>query len=82
MNRLQLFSNQLMAKEAPTDNNALLWTPDPIAVKETNMEKLKEKINKKYNTNLQSYDELWRWSVKHISDFWAEVFEYVNIIHK
>jgi len=37
-------------------------------------------INQKYQQNFQSYQELWKWSVENISDFWAEMWDFAGII--
>jgi acetoacetyl-CoA synthetase len=31
--------------------------------------------------SLESYDELWQWSIDNIAKFWGLVWEYCGIIH-
>jgi len=37
-------------------------------------------INQKYNHNFQTYQELWQWSVDNIQDFWAQMWDFADII--
>ncbi|RIB26226.1 acetoacetate-CoA ligase [Gigaspora rosea] len=45
------------------------------------MEKFRLVVNEKFNVNLENYHQLWKWSTDNISDFWATVWDYTNIIH-
>jgi acetoacetyl-CoA synthetase len=36
-------------------------------------------INEKYNQNFTEYDPLYQWSIENISDFWAAMWEFVDI---
>ncbi len=38
-----------------------------------------QKMNKKYGLQLQTYDDLHRWSIENINDFWNETWYYVRI---
>ncbi|CAG8493099.1 1411_t:CDS:2 [Diversispora eburnea] len=55
------------------------WRPKNIS--NTSIEKFRCKVNEKFNTNLENYQQLWKWSVDNISEFWATVWEYTNIIY-
>jgi acetoacetyl-CoA synthetase len=37
-------------------------------------------VNRKYQKNFTSYPELWQWSVDHIPEFWAEMWDYAGVI--
>ncbi|KAJ3295775.1 hypothetical protein HK104_002335 [Borealophlyctis nickersoniae] len=46
------------------------------------MEKFRTHVNKKYSLHLrgyQNYDDLWKWSVDKVPDFWATVWEYCKV---
>ncbi|MEZ4529039.1 MAG: acetoacetate--CoA ligase [Desulfobacterales bacterium] len=58
----------------------LLWQPSEERVKNSNMYKFMARINKKYNRNFRSYEELWKWSVDNIPQFWAEMWDTAGII--
>ncbi len=57
----------------------LLWKPSSKRIQKTNMYAFMEKINKKYGKNFSSYPDLWQWSVDNISDFWAEIWDFMEI---
>jgi len=56
-----------------------LWVPSEERVKQANITKFIEFINKKYDLKIKSYNELYRWSIENISDFWAAVWDFVGI---
>ncbi|KAI6089501.1 acetoacetyl-coenzyme A synthetase [Hypoxylon rubiginosum] len=56
-----------------------LWEhPNP---EKTQMHGLMQRLNKKHNLSLKTFQDLYQFSVSKRSDFYAEVFEYGNIIH-
>ena len=57
--------------------NKILWNPKLDS--KNNLEEFKELINSKYALNLDSYQELYEWSVKNIPDFWNNVITYSDI---
>lgn len=62
---------------SPADSNAELWRhPDPAS---TQMHAFKERINAKYSLKLDHYEDLHKWSVDNIGDFWGEVWDFTGI---
>ena len=57
----------------------LLWEPTPARAKDANITRFTRFINERYGTNLATYDELYDWSVQSIADFWAAVWDFVDI---
>ncbi|KAI1485187.1 acetoacetyl-coenzyme A synthetase [Biscogniauxia mediterranea] len=56
-----------------------LWEhPNP---RTTRMWEFMQRINKKYQLNLKTFRELYQFSIAKRSEFYAEVFDYVNLIH-
>jgi acetoacetyl-CoA synthetase len=45
----------------------------------TRMWGFKDTINTKYGLNLQTYDELYRWSIENIPQFWAETWSFCGV---
>lgn len=45
----------------------------------TQMHKFKAIINYKYGLDLDHYEDLHKWSVDNIADFWSEVWDFVGI---
>ena len=56
-----------------------LWKPSEERMKNSNMTKFIEFVNKRYNKNLTGYFDLYDWSVDNIADFWASVWDFVDI---
>lgn len=56
-----------------------LWEPSEERKKNANITKYMEFVNERYNRNLRSYRELYEWSVNEIPDFWASVWDFVEI---
>ncbi|XP_054720481.1 acetoacetyl-CoA synthetase-like [Uloborus diversus] len=50
-------------------------------VKDTEIDRLKEVINEKYDLKIESYWELHEWSVKNYGKFWEEVWNFYGVIH-
>lgn len=57
--------------------NKILWNPNLDS--KNNLEEFKYLINSKYALSLDSYQELYEWSVKNIPDFWNNVITYSDI---
>ena len=54
-----------------------LWRhPDP---RSSRMWGFKDTLNSKYGLNLQTYDELYRWSIENIPQFWAETWSFCGV---
>ncbi len=58
----------------------LLWKPSEQQIKDTNMYRFLNIINKKYNQNFSEYAQLYDWSVENIPEFWATMWEFADII--
>lgn len=54
-----------------------LWRhPEP---RNTCMWGFKDVVNAKYGLNLETYDDLYRWSIENISPFWAETWSFCGV---
>jgi acetoacetyl-CoA synthetase len=58
----------------------LLWKPTEERIKNSNMYKFFQFINKKYGTDFNEYRPLYKWSIDNIPEFWASFWEYADII--
>ncbi|MDD5222541.1 MAG: acetoacetate--CoA ligase [bacterium] len=56
-----------------------LWEPSAERKKQANITRFIELVNKKHGLKIKSYSELHKWSVESIQDFWAAVWEFVDI---
>jgi len=59
----------------------LLWQPSTERIESTNMFRFIKQINEKFGTSLSAYPDLYQWSIDHIPEFWAEVWDFAGIIH-
>jgi acetoacetyl-CoA synthetase len=50
-------------------------------MKQTNLYRFMNLINKKCNQNFTEYTPLYEWSIENIPSFWASFWEFVDIIH-
>lgn len=57
----------------------LLWEPPEEQKKRANMTQFISFVNEKYALKIDSYDELYDWSIDKIPDFWAAVWEFTRI---
>jgi acetoacetyl-CoA synthetase len=57
----------------------LLWEPTEERVKNANITRYMEFLDRNYEVKCTSYKELYDWSVTCISDFWASVWDFVDI---
>ncbi|KAI1375226.1 acetoacetyl-coenzyme A synthetase [Hypoxylon crocopeplum] len=56
-----------------------LWEhPNP---EQTQMYELMQRLNKRHNLGLKTFQDLYQFSITKRSDFFGEVFEYTNLIH-
>jgi acetoacetyl-CoA synthetase len=58
-----------------------LWAPTPERVAATNMTRFIEFLNRERGLSLQSYDDLYQWSISSIPEFWESVWRFTDIRH-
>ncbi len=63
-----------MKKENP------LWKPDPETIDSTLIRQFMLVANDRYSKSLNSYNELWKWSINCTDDFWNLVWDYCAVI--
>ncbi len=56
-----------------------LWVPSEEWRKHANLTRFVALVNQKYNLAINAYPELYRWSVEHLADFWATLWEFAEI---
>jgi acetoacetyl-CoA synthetase len=56
-----------------------LWTPSEERKQDANITRFINEVNSRHNLKLDSYAELYQWSVEHIPDFWAEMWDFAEI---
>ena len=56
-----------------------IWEPSEERKRAANMTRFMDFVNKRYGQSLNSYDDLYNWSVDKIPDFWASLWEFADI---
>ncbi len=56
-----------------------LWTPSEDRIRNANMTRFIDFVNRKHGKTFKRYDELYQWSVNEISQFWATAWEFLGI---
>jgi acetoacetyl-CoA synthetase len=62
-----------------TDQQAPLWEPSAEQRARTEMSRFMLWAGERRNRPFADYDELWRWSVNELEDFWASIWEYFGV---
>jgi acetoacetyl-CoA synthetase len=57
-----------------------LWTPSAGRAGNSAMKRFIEFVNERYELRCSTYEELYQWSITHIPDFWAGMWEFGGII--
>jgi len=57
----------------------LLWQPSEERKKQANVTRLIDFVNKKHGLEIDSYAQLYNWSIENIPDFWAAMWEFGGI---
>ena len=58
-----------------------LWTPSKNRIKNSNMSAFMKYVPKHFNRKIDTYDELYKWSVNETEEFWKSIWEVSGIIH-
>jgi len=53
-----------------------LCVPSEERIKQANITRFIRLVNKKHGLEINSYDQLYRWSIENIPDFWAAMWEF------
>ena len=56
-----------------------LWKPSETQIKNSNMYLFMNVVNQRFGLSISEYDALYRWSVDHLSDFWATLWDFAGI---
>ncbi|HZY46698.1 MAG TPA: AMP-binding protein, partial [Candidatus Bathyarchaeia archaeon] len=67
-----------MVKHTPLKES--LWAPSAEQVKRANLTCFVDFVSARYGVSFRSYQDLHKWSVEKISDFWSAVWDFTGII--
>ena len=57
----------------------VLWTPSEERVKRATLTRYQAWVEERHGLSFGSYEELWRWSVDNLEDFWASIVEFFDV---
>ncbi|MCM3601722.1 acetoacetate--CoA ligase [Robertmurraya korlensis] len=66
--------------EAEKAQGKLLWEPPQEMQMNTNVKKFMNWLEENKGLKFETYNQLWKWSVTEIENFWAAIWEYFNIL--
>ena len=58
----------------------LLWSPSAETVENANITQFMKWLAKEHNLSFATYDDLWRWSVNEIEQFWSCLWDFGQIV--
>jgi len=61
------------------DSAVPIWTPDPDRVTAATITRFSAEASRRTGRAVGSYPELWAWSVQHLEEFWATVWDFFDI---
>ncbi len=61
------------------DQHTPLWEPSPEDLKRAGMTRYMRWAGERRGRPFADYDELWRWSVDELEDFWASIWEFCGV---
>ena len=61
------------------EERPVLWEPGELCGK-SNIEKYRTWVNETRLKNFNNYEELWRWSVDELEEFWESILSYFRVI--
>ena len=57
----------------------LLWEPTKEQIEPANMTRFINFVNERYGLKINSYNELYNWSIEKLPDFWATMWDFAQI---
>src|SRR5438094_3712491 len=56
-----------------------LWEPSEEVKQQANVTRYMQWLEREKGLTFQTYEEVWEWSVTHLEDFWASLWDYFHI---
>lgn len=63
----------------PIEEGTVLWEPPPERREATGLARYLRWLAERRGLRFDDYNGLWRWSVEHLEDFWASLWEFFEI---
>ncbi len=59
---------------------AALWTPSVERIRNANLTHFIDFVNRRYGLSIESYSQLYDWSIHEVSDFWSAIWDYAGVL--
>lgn len=56
-----------------------VWRPDPDLVAGSAIGRFTTHLSRRHDLSFENYSQLWRWSVDHLEEFWAKVWDFFDV---
>jgi len=63
----------------PSDNDLPLWEPSVEMTQQANMTHYIQWLEQAQGLRFQTREEVWQWSVTHLEDFWASIWDFFHV---
>jgi acetoacetyl-CoA synthetase len=57
----------------------LLWTPSTARIEQSHLHDYMRWLEREQGLQFRDYESLWQWSVDHLEEFWASIWQYFDI---
>jgi len=61
-------------------SNDILWQPSDETIQQTEMYRFMRAMNTKHGLTMETYLDLWNWSVDDLEVFWTEIWDYFDVL--
>ena len=58
----------------------ILWRPSAERVEQSRLTRFAAQVRERHGVEVDDYDALWQWSVDHLEDFWALVWDHFDVL--
>ena len=65
--------------QSSPEKNVLLWEPSEVVKQQATVTHYLQWLAREKGLIFQTYEELWEWSVNHLEDYWASIWDYFHI---
>ena len=63
-----------------TAGPTVLWEPSAERVERSRLTAFAQEVRTRSGVQVEDYEALWRWSVEHLEDFWALVWQHFDVL--
>jgi acetoacetyl-CoA synthetase len=68
-----------VSESTAPERGELLWEPSPEAIERSNLTRYTRWLEAERGLTFADYDELHRWSIDSLDDFWASIWEFFDV---